>query len=69
MRSTYFHDVLKAFTDSDLNELFMAWVDKNDPKAPDAYRALYRLGHERGLDVLLTQIRSGEFAVELRSQL
>ena len=66
MRKAYFHDVLKAFTDADLSDVFMAWIDKNEPHSPDAYRALYKIGHERGMDVLIEQIKSGEFKDELQ---
>lgn len=66
MRKAYFHDVLKALTDAKLEDLFMAWVDKHDPHALDSYRSLYMLAHERGMEVLLEQIKSGEFADELQ---
>jgi hypothetical protein len=66
-RRFYFHDVLKAFTDRvGLNDLFMAWIDKNDPQAPDAYRVLYRLAWERGMRVMYDDILSGKFEEELK---
>ena len=66
MRKTYFHDVLKALTDANLSEVFHEYAEKRLLRGRHDYDRLYDIGMERGMDVLLEQIRSGEFARELR---
>ncbi len=68
-REIYFHDILKAFCDAGLSETFMAWIDKYDSKAPDAYRALFNLGEARGRKQLMEDIKSGKLAEEFRNAL
>jgi hypothetical protein len=65
-RKAYFHDVLKALTDAELSAAFHNYVAKKNLRCRNDYDALYDIGHERGMDVLLEQIKSGEFARELR---
>ena len=65
-RQMYFHDVLKAFTDADLSELFSAYVEKKQLRSRNDYDALYDIGWERGMAVLRDQIMSGDFARELQ---
>ena len=64
-RPIYFHDVLKAFTDADLSQAFHEYVDKHHLRGRNDYDVLYDIGHDRGMEVLLEQIQSGEFAKEL----
>jgi hypothetical protein len=64
-RKAYFHDVLKALTDANLQDQFAVYVEKKDLPGGD-YHALYVMAYERGMEVFLEQIRSGEFARELR---
>ena len=65
-RQMYFHDVLKAFTDANLSELFSAYVEKKQLRSRHDYDALYDIGWERGMAVLRDQIMSGDFARELQ---
>ena len=65
-RQAYFHDVLKALTDANLQDEFAAYVEKKELRGGD-YHVLYIMGYERGMAVLLEQIRSGDFARELRN--
>jgi hypothetical protein len=62
----YFHDVLKALTDADLQTLFSEYVEKKKLTGRSDYDALYIIGYERGMKALYDQIVSGEFARELR---
>ncbi len=63
-QKVYFSDVLKALTDANLLDQFAIYVEKKDLPGGD-HHALYVIGYERGMEVLLEQIRSGEFAKEL----
>jgi DNA-binding Lrp family transcriptional regulator len=65
VRKAYFHDVLKALTDADLSDKFHAYVEKNRLRSRHDYDALYDIGMDRGMDVLLEQIKSGDFGREL----
>lgn len=65
MRKSYFHDVLRALTDAGLSEKFHDYAERNQLRGRNDYDRLYDIGMARGMDVLLEQIKSGEFAREL----
>jgi hypothetical protein len=64
-RKVYFHDVLRALTDAELQDQFAVYVEKKDMRTRSDYHALYILAYERGMETLYQQILSGEFADEL----
>jgi hypothetical protein len=65
-RKVYFHDVLRALTDANLQNQFAVYVEKKQLRCRHDYDALYDIGWERGMQTLYDQIMSGEFADELQ---
>lgn len=64
-RKAYFHDVLKALTDAELSDKFHEYAERKHLRGRNDYDRLYDIGMERGMEVLLEQIKSGDFAREL----
>jgi hypothetical protein len=65
-RQAYFHDVLRALNEANLSEPFHEYAEKRHLRGRHDYDRLYDIGMDRGMGVLLEQIRSGEFARELQ---
>jgi hypothetical protein len=66
VRKVYFHDVLRALTDANLQDQFAAYVERKGMRVSSDYDALYFLAYERGMQTLYDQIISGDFADELQ---